>query len=58
MMKTKNVLAIGLSIAGGVIFGALSGVAKVIQDDAYSDLKDMVKEKMKKENEEESEAAE
>lgn len=48
MMKTKNVLAIGLSIAGGVIFGALSGVAKVIQDDAYSDLKDMVKEKMKK----------
>lgn len=58
MMKTKNVLAIGLSIAGGVIFGALSGVAKVIQDDAYSDLKDMVKEKMKKDESEEGEAAE
>lgn len=59
-MKSRNVLAIGLSIAGGVIFGALSGIAKVIQDDAFDELKDMAKAKMKEkeESEDEGEAAE
>jgi hypothetical protein len=58
-MKTRNALAIALSVAGGMIFGALSGIAKVIQDDAFDELKDMAKAKMKeKEESEEGEAAE
>lgn len=60
-MKSRNVLAIGLSIAGGVIFGALSGIAKVVQDDAFDELKEMAKAKLEEKNknaEEEGEAAE
>lgn len=59
-MKTRNALAIALSVAGGMIFGALSGIAKVIQDDAFDELKDMAKAKLeeKDKNVEEGEAAE
>lgn len=60
MMKARNVLAIGLGIAGGIIFGGLSGAAKVIQDDAWADLKDNAlkwKEERENKKEEESEEA-
>lgn len=57
-MKARNVLAIGLSITGGVIFGALSGIAKVVQDDAFDELKEMAKAKMKQKEESEEEEAE
>lgn len=60
-MKTRNALAIALSVAGGMIFGALSGIAKVIQDDAFDELKEMAKAKLEEKNknaEEEGEAAE
>lgn len=60
MMKARNVLAIGLGIAGGIIFGGLSGAAKVIQDDAWADLKDNAlkwKEERENKNKEENEEA-
>ena len=60
MMKARNVLAIGLGIAGGIIFGGLSGAAKVIQDDAWADLKDNAlkwKEERENKKEEENEEA-
>ena len=59
-MKARNVLAIGLGIAGGIIFGGLSGAAKVIQDDAWADLKESAlkwKEERENKKEEESEDA-
>ena len=59
-MKARNVLAIGLGIAGGIIFGGLSGAAKVIQDDAWADLKESAlkwKEERENKKEEESEEA-
>ena len=59
-MKARNVLAIGLGIAGGIIFGGLSGAAKVIQDDAWADLKDNAlkwKEERENKKEEENEEA-
>lgn len=58
-MKARNVLAIGLGIAGGIIFGGLSGAAKVIQDDAWADLKDSaMKWKEERENKKEEESEE
>lgn len=58
-MKARNVLAIGLGIAGGIIFGGLSGAAKVIQDDAWADLKDSaMKWKEERENKEKEESEE
>ncbi len=55
-MKARNVLAIGLGIVGGIIFGGLSGAAKVIQDDAWADLKDSaMKWKEERENKKEEE---
>lgn len=60
MMKARNVLAIGLGIAGGIIFGGLSGAAKVIQDDAWADIKDSAmkwKEERENKNKEENEEA-
>ena len=59
-MKARNVLAIGLGIAGGIIFGGLSGAAKVIQDDAWTDIKDSAmkwKEERENKKEEENEEA-
>ena len=59
MLKVRNAVAIALGIAGGVIFGGMSGAAKVIQDDAYADVKENLtawlesrKEGEKEENEE------
>lgn len=53
-MKARNVLAIGLGIAGGIIFGGLSGAAKVIQDDAWEDVKNTaLKWKEERENKKE-----
>ena len=58
-MKARNILAIGLGIAGGIIFGGLSGAAKVIQDDAWADLKDSaMKWKEERENKEKEESEE
>ena len=58
-MTARNVLAIGLGIAGGIIFGGLSGAAKVIQDDAWADLKDSaMKWKEERENKEKEESEE
>lgn len=37
-MKKKNIVAIGIAIVGGV----LGGVANLVQDDAYHDIKDAV----------------
>ncbi len=56
-LKPRNLLAIGLGIAGGMIFGGMSGAAKVIQDDCYDDIKDNLKSWMdsRKEEKEESE---
>ena len=56
-LKPRNLLAIGLGIAGGMIFGGMSGAAKVIQDDCYDDIKDNLKTWMdsKKAEKEESE---
>ena len=60
MLKARNAVAIALRIAGGIIFGGMSGAAKVIQDDAYDDVKQNMKawlESRKEEKEdEESEA--
>lgn len=57
MLKARNAVAIALGIAGGIIFGGMSGAAKVIQDDAYDDVKQNMKawldsRKEEKENEE------
>ena len=58
-MKARNILAIGLGIAGGIIFGGLSGAAKVIQDDAWADLKDSaMKWKEERENKEKEKSEE
>ena len=44
MLKPRNAVAIALGIVGGVIFGGLNGAAKVIQDDAWDDIKTNFKE--------------
>lgn len=56
-LKPRNAVAIALGIAGGIIFGGMSGAAKVIQDDAYDDIKTNLKDWMdsRKEEKEESE---
>lgn len=46
MLKARNAVAIALGIAGGIIFGGMSGAAKVIQDDAYDDIKTNLKDWM------------
>ena len=61
MLKARNAVAIALGIAGGIIFGGMSGAAKVIQEDAYDDIKTNLKDwmdskKAEKEESEESEA--
>lgn len=53
-MKKVNVIAAGLSIAGGIIFGALTGVAKLVEDGAWEDFKTMAKEMRSKNNKEET----
>lgn len=57
MLKARNAVAIALGIAGGIIFGGMSGAAKVIQDDAYDDVKQNMKAWLdsRKEEKEESE---
>lgn len=57
MLKARNAVAIALGIAGGVIFGGMSGAAKVIQDDAYADVKENLTAwlESRKEEKEESE---
>lgn len=60
MLKARNAVAIALGIAGGIIFGGMSGAAKVIQDDAYDDVKQNMKAwlETRKEEKEESEESE
>lgn len=59
-LKPRNAVAIALGIVGGIIFGGMSGAAKVIQDDAYDDIKTNFKEWMdsRKEAEKEDEESE
>lgn len=47
-MKNKNIVAIGLTIIGGVLWS----VAGLVQDDAYHDIKDAIIAKMNKGKEE------
>ena len=56
-LKPRNAVAIALGIVGGIIFGGMRGAAKVIQDDAYNDIKTNLKDWMesKKAEKEESE---
>ena len=60
MLKARNAVAIALGIVGGIIFGGMSGAAKVIQDDAYDDiktnLKDWMDSRKEEKEDEESEA--
>ena len=55
MLKARNAVAIALGIAGGIIFGGMSGAAKVIQDDAYDDIKTNLKDWMDSRKEAEKE---
>ena len=60
MLKARNAVAIALGIAGGIIFGGMSGAAKVIQDDAYDDVKQNMKawlDSRKEEKEDEEDEA-
>ena len=59
-LKPRNAVAVALGIVGGIIFGGMSGAAKVIQDDAYDDiktnLKDWMESRKAEKEDEESEA--